>query len=70
VGTITEIYDYLRILLARLGTPHCPDCDRPIGTQTADEIIDKILLYPAGTRLYLMAPVEVEVGEQYDSLWE
>ena len=43
VGTVTEIYDYLRILFARLGQPHCPDCDIPIGTQTADEIVDKLL---------------------------
>ena len=43
VGTVTEIYDYLRILIARLGQPYCPDCDMPIGTQTADEIIDKIM---------------------------
>ena len=62
VGTVTEIYDYLRILMARLGQPYCPDCDVPIGTQTADEIIDKIMAEPAGTRLYLMAPVEIEVG--------
>ena len=42
VGTVTEIYDYLRILFARLGQPYCPDCDIPIGTQTADQIVDKI----------------------------
>ena len=70
VGTVTEIYDYLRILMARLGQPHCPDCDIPIGTQTADEIIDKILEEPAGTKLYLMAPLEIDVGEKYEALWE
>ena len=70
VGTVTEIYDYLRILMARLGTPHCPDCDIPIGTQTADEIVDKIMAEPAGTKLYLMAPLEVEVGEKYENLWD
>jgi excinuclease ABC subunit A len=69
VGTVTEIYDYLRILLARLGTPYCPACDIPIGTQTADEIVDKILAEPEGTKLYLMAPLEVEVGEKYENLW-
>ena len=69
VGTVTEIYDYLRILLARLGTPYCPACDAPIGTQTADEITDKILSEPAGTKLYLMAPLVVEVGEKYENLW-
>src|SRR5881409_3270095 len=55
VGTVTEIYDYLRILFARLGTPHCPDCNIAIGTQTSDEIIEKILALPEGTKLYLMA---------------
>ncbi|MBL9123233.1 MAG: ATP-binding cassette domain-containing protein, partial [Planctomycetaceae bacterium] len=70
VGTVTEIYDYLRILFARLGTPHCPDCDRPIGTQTSDEIIDKLMELPVGTKFYLLAPVEVAVGERYDALWE
>ncbi|MBM4004367.1 MAG: excinuclease ABC subunit UvrA [Planctomycetes bacterium] len=70
VGTVTEIYDYLRILFARLGVSHCPDCDQPIGTQTADEIIDKVLRYPEGTRLYLMAPSTVVVGQEYASLWD
>jgi excinuclease ABC subunit A len=70
VGTVTEIYDYLRILMARLGQAYCPDCDIPIGTQTADEIIDKILAEPEGTKLYLMAPLEINVGEKYEALWE
>jgi excinuclease ABC subunit A len=70
VGTVTEIYDYLRILVSRLGRPHCPACDLPVGTQTADEIIDKIVQRPAGTRLYLMAPLEIDVGEKYEALWE
>jgi excinuclease ABC subunit A len=70
VGTVTEIYDYLRILVARLGQPYCPACDEPVGTQSADEIIEKLLEQPAGTKLYLMAPLEVEVGERYEALWE
>jgi excinuclease ABC subunit A len=70
VGTVTEIYDYFRILYARLGQPHCPECDVPIGTQTSDQIVDKLLEEPAGTKLYIMAPVEVQVGEQYETLWE
>ncbi len=70
VGTVTEIYDYLRILLARLGEPYCPDCDLPIGTQTADEIIDKLMAEADGTKLYLMAPLEIAVGERYETLWE
>ncbi len=70
VGTVTEIYDFMRILFARLGQPHCPDCDIPIGTQTSDEIIDKVMAHPAGTRLYLMAPMEIVVGEKYEALWD
>ena len=70
VGTVTEIYDYLRIMVSRLGQPHCPGCDLPVGTQTADEIIDKIMQRPAGTRLYLMAPLEIEVGEKYETYWD
>jgi excinuclease ABC subunit A len=70
VGTVTEVYDYLRIIFARLGKPYCPACDKPIGTQTADEIIDKLLAHPAGTRVYLMAPLEVQVGDKYDALWQ
>ena len=70
VGTVTEIYDYLRILYARLGQPYCPACDIPIGTQTADEIIDKILALPEGTKLYLMAPLERRGQEKYETLWD
>ncbi|MCI0335482.1 MAG: excinuclease ABC subunit UvrA [Planctomycetes bacterium] len=70
VGTVTEIYDYFRILFARLGQPHCPECDIPVGTQTSDQIVDKLLEEPTGTKLFVMAPVEVQVGEQYETLWE
>ncbi|MDY0169436.1 MAG: excinuclease ABC subunit UvrA [Thermoguttaceae bacterium] len=70
VGTVTEIYDYLRILMARLGTPYCPDCDVPVGTQTADEIIAKVMERPEDTRLVLLAPVAVRVGERYEALWD
>ena len=69
VGTVTEIYDYLRILFARAGTSHCPTCDVEIGTQSADEIVDKVMAEPAGSKLYLMAPVQIEVGQHYDNLW-
>ena len=70
VGTVTEVYDYLRVLFARLGKPYCPDCNVPIGTQTADEIIDKLLGAPRGTRLFVMAPLEIQVGERYENLWD
>ncbi len=69
VGTVTEIYDYLRILLARLGTLYCPTCDVPIGTQTTDEVTAKIMEHPEGTRLYLLAPVDVAVGQDYATVW-
>ncbi len=70
VGTVTEIYDYLRILYARLGQPHCPACRVPIGTQSADEIIEKIMQLPEGTKVYLLAPVERRGQEKYDTLFE
>jgi excinuclease ABC subunit A len=70
VGTVTEVYDYLRILMARLGTPFCPDCDKEIGTQTSDDIVDKVLAYEEGTRLLLMAPVAPESGQSYEQLWD
>ncbi len=69
VGTVTEIYDYFRVLFARLGEPHCPECELLIGTQTVDDIVDKILSEPEGTKLYLLAPIDVEVGEQYEKRW-
>ena len=69
VGTVTEIYDYLRILIARLGRPYCPRCDAPIGTQTSDEIVEKILALGEGTRVLLLAPVERAAGETYEQLF-
>ena len=57
VGTVTEIYDYLRLLWARAGTPHCPSCGKEIRQQTIDQIIDQVLALPEGTRIQVMAPV-------------
>ncbi|MBR2735856.1 MAG: excinuclease ABC subunit UvrA, partial [Firmicutes bacterium] len=57
VGTVTEIYDYLRLLYARAGTPHCPVCGREISSQSVDQISDLIMEYPEGTRVMIMAPV-------------
>ncbi len=57
VGTVTEIYDYLRLLYARIGVPHCPVCGREIRRQTIDNVIDKIMELPAGARLQLLAPI-------------
>ncbi len=57
VGTVTEIYDYLRLLYARIGIPHCPNCGKEIHKQTIDQIVDKILKYPEKTRIVILAPV-------------
>ena len=57
VGTVTEIYDYFRLLWARVGTPHCPKCGKEIRQQTVDQIIDQILALPEGTRIQVLAPV-------------
>ena len=57
VGTVTEIYDYLRLLFARVGIPYCPNCNKPIERQTVDQIVDKIMTYGEGEKLLVMAPV-------------
>jgi excinuclease ABC subunit A len=57
VGTITEVYDYLRLLFARVGKPHCPVCGRPIARQTPQQIVDRVLELPEGTRFQVLAPV-------------
>lgn len=57
VGTVTEIYDYLRLLYARIGIPHCPVCGREITQQTVDQIVDQILSFKEGTRIQIMAPI-------------
>lgn len=57
VGTVTEIYDYLRLLYARIGVPHCPICGREITKQTIDQIVDKILLLPEKSKIQIMAPI-------------
>ncbi len=57
VGTVTEIYDYLRLLYARIGIPHCPVCGREIHQQTVDEVVDKVMQLEEGTRIQLLAPV-------------
>ena len=57
VGTITEVYDYLRLLYARAGRPHCPECGRPIARQTPQQIVDRVLEMAEGTRFQVLAPV-------------
>ncbi len=57
VGTVTEIYDYLRLLYARIGIPHCPKCGKEIRQQTIDEIVDRVMAMPQGTKIQILAPV-------------
>jgi excinuclease ABC subunit A len=57
VGTVTEIYDYLRLLFARIGLPHCPQCGRPIARQSVQQIVDQVMELPAGSRLQVLAPI-------------
>jgi len=57
VGTITEVYDYLRLLFARVGKPHCPNCGRPVARQTPQQIVDRVLELAEGTRFEVLAPV-------------
>ena len=68
VGTITEIYDYLRVLYARVGHPHCPKCGRPIGRQTPEQIVDQVLELPEGTRFQVLAPVVRGRKGEYEKL--
>ena len=56
-GTVTEIHDYLRLLYARIGTPHCPKCGRIIQQQSVDQMVDAVTAYPEGTRLQVLAPM-------------
>ncbi len=57
VGTVTEIYDHMRLLYARIGIPHCPNCGKPISKQTVDQMVDRLMELPEGTKLQLLAPV-------------
>ena len=57
VGTVTEIYDYLRLLWARIGVPHCPKCGKEIHQQSIDQIVDQIMALPEGSRIQILAPV-------------
>ncbi|GAB6185507.1 excinuclease ABC subunit UvrA [Thermopirellula anaerolimosa] len=68
VGTVTEVYDYFRVLMARLGQAHCPECRLPVGTQTTDEITAKVMRRKAGTRILLLAPIELKPGDDFESL--
>ena len=70
VGTVTEIYDYLRLLFARIGVPHCPECGRPIERQTTDQVADKVLARAQGRRALALAPVVLGRKGEYAKLFE
>ncbi|HHY54337.1 MAG TPA: excinuclease ABC subunit UvrA [Chloroflexi bacterium] len=70
VGTVTEVYDYLRLLFARIGQPHCPTCGEPITQQTATQIVDTIVEMPAGSRLLILAPIIKDRKGNHKSVFE
>ena len=70
VGTITEIYDYMRLLFARIGRPHCHNCGRPIARQTPEQIVDQVLNLPEGTRFQVLAPVVRTRKGEFQSLFD
>ena len=70
VGTITEVYDYLRLLYARIGRPHCPECGDPISRQTPQQIVDQVLDLPAKTRFQVLAPVVRDRKGEYGELFQ
>jgi len=69
VGTATEIYDYLRLLFARVGHPHCPQCGREIAPQTVEQIVDNVLALPSGSRIMVLGPVVRDRKGEYQSLF-
>src|SRR5918993_2419381 len=70
IGTITEIYDYLRVLFARVGQGHCPKCEQPITAQSREEILIRILQMGEGTKLNILAPIIRQQKGEYKDLFE
>ena len=70
VGTVTEIYDYLRLLYARVGIPHCPECGKVISQQSLDQIVDKVLSLPEGSRVQILAPVVRRKKGEHQKIFE
>lgn len=68
VGTMTEVYDYLRVLYARLGVPHCPETGEVIRAISKDHVVDRILSYPTGEKLHILAPIEIRKQEAFDDV--
>jgi excinuclease ABC subunit A len=69
VGTVTEIYDYLRLLYARVGTPHCHQCGREVGSQSAEQMVNRVLQLPAGTRFMVLAPLVSQRKGEYKDIF-
>jgi len=70
VGTVTEVYDYLRLLFARVGKPYCPKCGKPISAQTIDQMVDKVMSFPERTRLQILAPIVVGKKGEHAKVFE
>src|SRR5277367_4711999 len=70
VGTTTEIYDYLRLLFARVGIPHCTNCGRPISRQTVQQIVDRVLAFPEGSKLHILAPLISSRKGEYKKIFD
>jgi excinuclease ABC subunit A len=70
VGTVTEIYDHLRLLYARIGVPHCPQCGRPVTRQSAQQIVDSVMAMPAGTRFRVLAPLIKDRKGEHEAIFE
>src|SRR6059036_3036945 len=70
VGTVTEIYDYMRLLFASIGRPHCPICGKPISHQTIDQMVDSVLAYPEDTRVMILAPVVRDRKGEFKKLFD
>ncbi len=70
VATVTEIYDYLRLLFARIGVPHCPLCGKPVARQTTANIVDQVMLSPEGARLMILAPIVIDKKGQFEHIPE
>ncbi len=70
VGTVTEIYDYLRLLFSRAGRPHCPNCGRPVERQTVQQIVDSVMRLPEGTRFMVLAPNVIHMKGEHQGIFE
>jgi excinuclease ABC subunit A len=69
VGTVTEIYDYLRLLFARIGHPHCPQCGREIAMQSVQQIVDAVQALPGGSRILVLAPLVKDRKGEYKEVF-